>query len=834
MPTRQSETDSKEKKHYNPAERELYWQNFWGRKKIYEFDPSSTKPLYSIDTPPPTVSGNLHLGHVFSYVQAEVIVRSRRHMGFNVRYPFGVDDNGLPTERLTEKETGHLGRNTSRADFIKLCSETAEKYAGLFHDLFQRLGFSMDFELKYSTISPEIQHFAQKSFIELFNRKLIYYKEAPALYCPECRTSVAQAEVEDKQKKSFFYDIAFKSQDGKELVIATTRPEMLPACVAVFVNSQDERYCKFIGQIIETPLGDKVPILTNREVSEEKGTGMVMCCTYGDETDLTWVREYALPEKVIINNEGRFFGVKNIPSLNGKTVEEGRVHIINYLKEKEFLKGQREIEHDVGVHERCGVPIEIIPIGQWFVKVLENKDQLREIADKVKWHPPYMKKRYLGWVEGLKWDWCISRGRYYGISVPVWHCQNCDSVVLPSEEELPVNPRTDIKERNCPRCHFAKIVGDNNVLDNWFISSQTPEINNLMPANDHLKGRLYPMSMRALAHDIIRTWVFYSMVMGVLTKNGEVPWENLMISGHIMAKKGEKISKRTGGGSYNPSELVSTHSADAVRYVMCGASLGQDVFFDEQEVDKGKRLVTKLFNAGKLVIGSLGDYSPREGGGSPRAIDLWLLSRLEETEKTMVKDFSDYEFGRARQAFESFFWTDFCDRYLEIVKGRIYGPECAEKQAAKKTLYSVYMEILKLASPFVPHITEEMYHSEMLSTRSFISGEDYGYFYKREGVDSIHKLLFEQKKPDVIKDNTRISEGAQILFGIISIVREQKVMAKKSYGSPIVCLTVEIGRSQDELIRPFLPDLLPITRAEKIEVKISEEKLPTPKVLLTF
>jgi valyl-tRNA synthetase len=806
---------------YNFASQEPYWQRFWEEKKIFRFNPEAPGSLYTIDTPPPTISGKLHLGHAFSYIQTEVIAAYRRMAGFNVRYPFGLDNNGLPTERLVEKEEKIDPFQTRMKEFTRNCHEVITRFTPIYKDFFRKLGFRWDLELEYSTISPEVQKLSQSVFIKLFERGLIYREETPALYCPECRTSVAQAEVEDKEKPAVFYDLVFKKPDGSELIIATTRPELLPACVAVFVHPDDKRYKDLVETEVETPLGTKIKVFADDKVSVEKGTGAVMCCTYGDVTDVYWQREYDLSEKIILDSKGRFTSAAGVPEIEGKSIEEGRKILVGRLRKEGLLQGEKRIRHEVGVHERCGTPIEIISIPQWFVKILEMKPKLLAAAEQINWYPHYMKKRYLNWVKGLKWDWCISRERFFGIPIPAFYCQDCQGVILPKVEELPIDPRVDKKERSCPHCQSKNIKEETAVLDTWFTSSLTPEINNRHPLNDSLVGKMYPMSMRPHGHDIIRSWTTYSILMGLLLHEGVSPWRDIMVSGHILAKKGEKISKRTGGGSYDPLELVEKYSADALRYVMCGGALGKDVYFDEGELKKGQKLVVKIYNAGRFTLSNLQDFDPQIeiADDSLEAIDRWILFKAQETAVRMSYEFKRYEFGKSRQIFEEFFWRDFCDNYLEIIKGRIYGENEKLRRSAQYALYHTYLNILKMVAPFLPHISEKMYHSYCESSSRGLrlgSATDKGYFFQHEGIPSIHLAswpILSSREPQI---DDKISKGAEITLSILGEIRKARSEVKKRLKEPFTQVLVVCDFEKQGFLNPFLGDIQNFARVEQI------------------
>lgn len=816
----------KKKDNYIASEKEAYWQDFWDEKGVNDFNPNSTKELFTIDTPPPTISGALHLGHIYSYTQAEIIARYKRLAGFNVRYPIGMDNNGLPTERLVEKEREIKGYKMPLADFVKICIEVTEVYREKYKALWRSLGLSVDWNLEYATISKETQKFVQTVFKELFEKEAIYQKEATALYCCQCQTSVAQAEVEDSDMDSAFLDIAFKIEGGEELIISTTRPELLPACVAVFVHPEDERYLGKIGKKVTTPLGREVKILADDKVLKEKGTGAVMCCTYGDETDVYWTRTHNLPERIIIGKYGKMIELEDIAEISNKSILEARKIIVAKLNDLGVIRKEEKILHSVGVHERCGTPIELIPTKQWFVKLLDKKEDLIEAGNKITWHPAYMQKRYEEWVSGLKWDWCISRERFFGVPIPASICDKCGFVFIPEASEFPIDPKINPNVESCPKCKKGSLIPESGVLDTWFTSSLTPDLNNDFPGNGKLIGKMYPMTMRPQAHDIIRTWAMYSILMG-LYRHQDVPWNNLMISGHILLRKGEKISKKTGGGKYKPEDLISTHSADAIRYTMCGALLGRDAYFDEQEIKTGKRLITKLYNAGKLLITNLKDFpeNPAVDEIDLEVVDRWILESSRKVAQEMAVELDRYEFSRARKIFEDFFWGDFCDNYLEIVKGRLWNNEGLldkERLSAQYALYHTYLNILKTISPFLPHIAEEMYHAEISSKdESFISDINSGIFAKRENEKSIHLASWPKlgEKSLLSEDD---SEGVRLMLNVIADVRKHKSAENLSMGAIIPAVAIIGSQEQETILKPLWSDLTFSIKAEKISFQKEE------------
>mgnify|MGYP001565892222 FL=1 len=787
---------------YDPKTREKYWQDYWLKEGIYKFDPKSKKPLYSIDTPPPTVSGKLHLGHVFSYTQAEIFARYRRLAGYNVYYPFGMDDNGLPTERLVEQELKIKGQNLPRDKFVAKCLELVGGYHRIYRDLWQSLGFSVDWSLLYSTISLEVQKLTQTNFVKMYQAGHIYRQNSPALWCSVCQTAVAQAEVEDKSFDSIFYDLFFRDRNKKQIIVATTRPELLPACVAVFVNPADSRYTSLIGTKIFTPLGVKISVLTDSGVKIDKGSGLVMCCTYGDETDLTWTRQHNLPELIIIDQHGRFSDNCSLKSICGHTITEGRQIIIDYLKSKKLIGKEIPLVHDVGVHERCGHPIEIINTPQWFVKVLDIKDKLIALGKKVNWFPSFMGDRFTAWVENLKWDWCISRDRFYGVSIPVFYCADCQKVVLPSPDELPLDPLHVTTKNTCPECKSSKLTGEKLIFDTWFTAGNTPEINGKFVPT--------PLSLRPQGHDIIRTWAFYTIVLSYY-KTQKIPWVDAAISGHILLRRGEKISKRTGGGDLRPEDEISKHSADAVRFAMCAAALGSDAYYEKNELENGKKLVNKLFNASNFCFINLGGHRPKLLDlNTLLPLDRWLLLKSFDTAASIAKFFEKYDYAHARNLFTEFFLGTFCDYYLEIIKKRIYDlpDNNPDKISVQTTLFYALINILIMASPFVPHITEEIY-------QSFYPGK------LPDAPKSIH--LSSWPKISEKSDFATLNAQVKNILEIISLLRAEKSKLGLNIGAEINTLSLFHPTFTVVTLAPFEFDLLAVSRAKKLTLTKSDE-----------
>ena len=461
-------------KNYDFKEVENKLKKFWEEDKIYAFNEKSKNKIYSVDTPPPTVSGKMHIGHAFSYSQQDFIVRYHRMKGENVFYPFGTDDNGLATERLIEKLKNVKGTRMERQEFIKLCLKTLEDIRPGFIQDWKNLAVSADYNICYSTIDNHSRKISQKSFIDLYKDGREYQKEAPTMWCPQCETAIAQVELEDKELESSFNDLIFKLENGKDLVIATTRPELLGSCVAIFAHPDDKRYKKLFGKKARVPLfNHMVTVFPDKRADPEKGTGIVMCCTFGDQTDIEWYKAHKLPLVMSISKDGRMNS--NAGKYEGLKIREARTKIIEDLKENKLLINQKKIKHNVNVHERCGTEVEILNSKQWFVKYLDLKDEFLKQGKKLNWHPEYMFNRFENWVKGLQWDWCISRQRFFGVPFPVWYCSKCKEILLADEKQLPVDPLKDRPLRKC-KCGSNEFVPEKDVLDTWATSSLTPQI----------------------------------------------------------------------------------------------------------------------------------------------------------------------------------------------------------------------------------------------------------------------------------------------------------------------------------------------------------------------
>ncbi|MFH1663970.1 MAG: valine--tRNA ligase [archaeon] len=770
---------------YNSLESEKKWSAFWEKEKFFEFNPKTSKPLYVIDTPPPTISGTIHLGHAFSYSHAEFIARYKRMKGFNVFYPFGFDDNGLPTEKFVEKKRNIKATQMDRKEFIKICLEETLKAEEEYKKIWKSLGISCDWNLFYSTISEKARKISQLSFIELYEMKREYRKEAPTIWCPECKTAISQVELEDKELDSVFNDILFESEDGKKIVVSTTRPELIPACVAVIVNPEDKKNNWLIGKKVKVPLMDySVKVFADKRVDPSKGSGIVMNCTFGDQTDMEWWKAFNLPLRIVLDENG--FLNEKAGKFAGLHLKKARTAILEELKAKGLLKDQTPIKHAVNVHERCGTPIEFLVTKQWFIKYLDLKEDFLKAGKELNWFPEFMKHRYDNWIKGLQWDWCISRQRFYGIPFPVWYCKKCNEIILADKKDLPVDPLKDKPKKPC-KCGSTEFIPEKDVMDTWATSSLTPLINADWKGKENFDKKIFPMNLRPQGHDIITFWAFNSIVKSLLHTK-KLPWKDIMISGWGLDSKGKKMSKSK-GNVITPDEITSKYSADALRYWASTINLGNDAPFQEKDVQTGQKLITKLWNASKFSLMNLEGFS----GKKPKQLELmdeWILHKFNETAKKMNEFFDKYEYGKAKTELELFFWGDFTDNYLEAIKDRIYNEEKRGKTAkasAQFALEKVLLGVLKGFAPIMPFISEEIYQMG---------------FAKKEKKKSIHVSAFPEF--DKKLENKKSFVSGQKAVEVISLVRKFKAEKQLSMKAEIHLvleknLIKEIGGAIDDL-----------------------------------
>jgi valyl-tRNA synthetase len=771
---------------------EAKWAAVWTRDGVYSFDRDAPRErVFSIDTPPPTVSGSLHVGHVFSYTHTDAIARYQRMRGKAVFYPMGWDDNGLPTERrvqnhfgvrcdpsvpydpaLTERlaadpenPAGGVARgdgqeikSISRPNFVELCLALTATDEQAFEALWRTLGLSVDWSMTYTTIGPLAQRISQRSFLGLLERGGAYQLEAPTLWDVDFQTAVAQAELEDRERPGAMHRVRFSPAAGgpgadgaaspngapgqhsgavSDALIETTRPELIPACVALLAHPDDERQSGLVGKEVLTPLfGTRVPVLTHPLVEPDKGTGLVMVCTFGDLTDVVWWRELGLPVRSVLAPDGRLADVPwgepgwevsdlgqaraSYGELRGKTVNQARKRIVELLEDSGDLVGEpTPVTRAVKFFEKGDRPVEIVTSRQWFIRTIEHREELLARGQELQWHPPYMRARLEDWVNGLTGDWCVSRQRFFGVPFPIWYPLDGDGAVLHDrpiaarEEQLPVDPSTDVPEGYRPeqRGQPGGFVGDPDVMDTWATSSLTPQIagqageDTLPGTGESLFAKVFPMDVRPQAHDIIRTWLFSTILRSQLDYD-ELPWSNAAISGWVLDPDRKKMSKSK-GNVVTPMHLLEEHGADAVRYWAASGRPGTDTAFDPQQMKVGRRLAVKLLNASKFALADLPESDPAHPELT-HPLDRAVIARLAGVVQDATKSFEEYDYARALERTETFFWW-FCDYYLELVKGRRYDSDRAVSASVSRALRLSMSAFQRLLAPFLPFVSEEVW-----------------------------------------------------------------------------------------------------------------------------
>jgi len=834
------------------------WGEVWEAQGTYRFDRSKTRDeIYSIDTPPPTVSGSLHVGHVFSYTHTDTVARFQRMRGREVFYPMGWDDNGLPTERRVQNYYGvqcdpslpydadfrppfagdvPTGKNkpqpvhVSRRNFVDLCNELTSADEVVFEQLWRRLGLSVDWSMTYATIDERSQRVAQRAFLRNLERGEAYQAEAPVLWDVDFRCAVAQAELEDKELPGAYHRIPFARTDGGgDVFIETTRPELIPACVALVAHPDDERYQPLFGTTVTTPLfGVEVEVRPHELADPEKGSGIAMICTFGDVTDVVWWRELALPTRSVVTLDGRLqtetpewittdAGVAAYAELAGKKVKGAQTAIVELLRDAGALDGDpRPITHPVKFYEKGDRPLEIITSRQWYIRNGGRDDDLRQAmlqrGKELHWHPPYMQARFENWTAGLNGDWLISRQRFFGVPFPVWYPLDADGEpihaepILASEDALPVDPSSDTPpgytedQRGVP----GGFVGDPDIMDTWATSSLTPQIATGWGDDDDLFARTFPMDLRPQAHDIIRTWLF-STVLRAHLEHDSLPWTNAALSGWILDPDRKKMSKSK-GNVVTPSEQLEQHGADAVRYWAANGRPGTDTAYDEGQMKIGRRLSIKILNASRFALGLGG------GDGSAARTDLSLitapldrsmLARLATLVDDATAAFEAYDYARALERTESFFWS-FCDQYLELVKGRAYGAHGDEAAwSAQAALQLALSTLLRLFAPFLPYVTEEVWS------------------WWQEG--SIHRAPWPT--PDGLRDAA--ADGDPVVYdeaaAVLSEVRKAKTEAKRSLRWAVDRVVVADSHARIEALRLAADDLRESGNVAELELTTSDE-----------
>ena len=828
------------------------WAQQWQADDTYAFDRSKSRSqVFSIDTPPPTVSGSLHVGHVFSYTHTDLIARFQRMRGKSVFYPMGWDDNGLPTERRVQNYYGvrcdpslpyeadfsppaiagkfHDKKQKnqvpiSRPNFIELCAELVEEDEKVFEDLFRRLGLSVDWHHLYATIDERSRRASQQSFLNHLSAGNAYQQQAPSLWDVSFQTAVAQAELEDRDRPSAYHKLRFVRADGSDLPIDTTRPELLAACVAVVAHPDDDRYAPFAGETITTPLyGVEVPLLLHELADPEKGTGVAMVCTFGDLTDVTWWRDLDLPARPIIGRNGRFVaeapdaisavdGVARYDEIVGKTVHTGKEIVVEQLRAADQLIGEPDpITHPVKFFEKGDKPLEIITTRQWYIRNGGRDgglaDDLIKRGEEIAFHPDYMRNRYRNWIEGLTGDWLISRQRFFGVPIPVWYRLDdegdpvYDEPLVPGLHRLPIDPSTDAPEgfTDDQRGQPGGFAADPDVMDTWATSSLTPQIAGGWLDDSDLWSRVYPYDMRPQAHDIIRTWLFSTVVRSHFEED-TVPWHNACLSGWILDPDRKKMSKSK-GNVVVPTDLLDNYGSDAVRYWAASGRPGTDTAFDEGQMKIGRRLAIKLLNASKFALG-MGDLVGALDQPVTESVDQAMLAQLADLVDGCTGAFEEFDYARALERTETFFWT-FTDDYIELVKNRSYASRGDELAAsAHGALARALDTLLRLFAPFLPFATEEIWS------------------WWREG--SIHTSTWPDAEALRTAAGSASNELLPLAGQVLSELRRTKTEAKLSLRTPISTATIVDTADRIALLEPALADLRDASVADELLTSVGD------------
>ncbi len=827
---------------FHAQEVDRRWQEYWKATGVYAWDPTRTEgESFTVDTPPPTVSGVLHVGHMFSYSHQDFVVRYQRMRQRAVFFPIGWDDNGLPTERRVQNlynvrcephvpydpnlklERGRKGEPIpiSRKNFIEVCHTVTREDEEAFRRLWTRLGMSYDWSLEYATIDDHCRRTSQASFLELLKQGEIYQAEGPVMWDVDFRTAIAQAEVVDREIPGAYYFLRFAIENSQDyVVIATTRPELLPACVAVLAHPEDDRYREYIGRRAVTPMfHTPLPIMADAKADPEKGTGIVMVCTFGDQTDVEWQREYNLPVRQILDPSGRLAPVRFVKpeeadadhrftSLNpgaanaiysriqGKCVQEARERLMGIAEEIGgssphacvIDRRPQAVTHVVRFFEKGERPLELIPTRQWYCRLLAHKEVLMEQGRKVTWHPSHMGIRYEHWVQGLNQDWCLSRQRFFGVPIPVWYKvgsdgqTHYDQLILPEAEHLPVDPLGDSppgyteEQRDRP----GGFTGDPDVLDTWATSSLTPQIATHWVTDKGRHAKLFPMDIRPQSHEIIRTWAFYTIVKAYLHERA-IPWKNVVISGWVLDPDRKKMSKSRGNVA-TPEPLIEQYGADSVRYWSGRARLGVDTAYDEQMFKVGKRLCTKLFNASRLTVSSFASID-RVYLSTERILaelDRAVISELRPVIERATTALDQFDYAQALQVTEDFFWKTYCDNYLELAKPRIYEEGLTPgRLSAAATLRGALRTVLRLFAPFLPHLTEEVWH--------------WAYNNDEDMHDSIHRSPWPNLDEFATVPKPWSDRSYEIVLAVVEAVRKAKAERNLSMKAPVAHVVVTVA-----------------------------------------
>ncbi|MCW4025370.1 MAG: valine--tRNA ligase [Candidatus Bathyarchaeota archaeon] len=800
-------------KDYKFTEIEAKWQKQWEEMGIYQYDWNDTaRQPFSIDTPPPYPSGELHMGNVLNWTYFDIVARFKRMQGFNVLFPQGWDCHGLGIEIQVEKANNIRKRDLPPAQFRGMCMALVEKYIAMMKEGILKLGCSIDWSTEYKTMDSDYWRRTQLSFIMLYGKGFMYQGTHPVNWCPRDETAIADAEVDHVKKDGILHYVKFPldGTNGEYLLIATSRPEFIPACVAVEVNPKDERYKQYIGRKIAVPLMNRsVTIIGEENVDPKFGTGVVQICTYGDKDDVKTVIKHKLPVIRLINESGKITeaGCKYA----GLYLNKARAAIVEDLQAAGLLEKTEKIQQEVGVCDRCKTHVEILERKQWFMKTLPLSGKVEEVANQIPWYPDYMKNRLIDWARALDWDWVISRQRLFATPIPVWYCTGCGEIIVATPEWVPIDPKLEgPRIDSCPKCGGKDFAAEQDVMDTWMDSSITCAVHAGWPDREDWH-HLFPASMHPSGTDIIRTWAYYLMVRH-LALFDERPFNSVLINGMVLGPDGRKMSKSLKNYAAAP-EALNKNGADAIRqWAAGGGATGSDIPYRVQDVEYGRRFLVKLWNASGFASKLLADYQPVSFGDVQlELLDQWIISKTENLTQKVTESLEKCQFNVAVEDTRNFFWHVLCDYYLEAVKDRLYNPDLEgspKKQAAQFTLYEVIYRMLQLLAPVIPHLTEEIYQ----------------YLYKEnKGYASIQ--ISEWPKFNSALVNAEAEVAGDAIIAVMAEVRKDKAENKKSLNAPVKNITVYAADAKTAtMIEAGKADLAATLKVENLQI-LSEKSV---------
>ena len=770
-------------KEYNFTEIERKWQQKWEEMGIYHYDWNDKKRVpYSIDTPPPYPSGELHMGNVLNWTYFDMVARYKRMQGFNVLFPQGWDCHGLGIEIQVEKTYNIRKRDVPPEQFRKWCMELVEKYIAMMKEGILKLGCSIDWTTEYRTMDPDYWRRTQLSFILLYKKGYMYQGTHPVNWCPHDETAIADAEVDYVKRDGVLHYIRFPFEGTSDYaLIATSRPEFIPACAVIEVNPDDERYSKYIGKTIVVPIINRsVKVIADECVDPKFGTGVVMICTYGDKEDVKTVIKHKLPVIMLLTENGRIN--ENGGKYAGLFINQARAAIIEDLTAAGLLEKTEKIMQEIGVCDRCKTHVEILERKQWFMNTRKLTDAVEKMANEIVWYPDYMKNRLIDWAKSLDWDWVISRQRLFATPIPVWYCKNCGELILAKEDWVPIDPKLENPRIDkCPKCGGKDFAGEQDVFDTWMDSSITCAVHAGWPDRADWK-HLFPADVHPSGTDIIRTWAYYLIVRHLALFN-EKPFKSCLINGMVLGSDGRKMSKSLKNYAAAP-EVLNKNGADATRqWAAGGGATGSDIPYRAQDVEYGRRFLVKLWNASSFTSKLLADYKPTANAKPDlQPLDKWIISKAENLTKKVTEEFEKCQFNVAMEDIRNFTWHVFCDYYLEAVKDRLYNPDLSgttKKLAAQDTLYQVLYRILQLLAPVAPHLTEEIYQHMF---------KDY------KGFESLQ--VSPWPKFNTATADEEAEKNGDIIIATMTAFRNFKAENKQALNAQYSCLTINTGSAE--------------------------------------